>query len=142
MIRRQVDDELQAVYERLFACELLAREEIRNSISCLHIAEIVAANLGGVDVSEVERWRNSGCIFALGEPYQNCFPRFQFDGGQPKPIIRYILKVLEPKDPWHAAYWFYGANGWLDGGQPYLMVEDDPEQVLLAAQHANDEVSD
>jgi hypothetical protein len=40
MLRRQVYDELKAVYDRLFARELLAREEIRQSISCLHTVEI------------------------------------------------------------------------------------------------------
>ena len=47
--------------------ELRAREEIRNSISCLHVAEIVAANFRGADVSEVERWRNAGRVLTLGE---------------------------------------------------------------------------
>lgn len=69
-----------------------------------------------MDKSEDERWRRDGRIFSLGEPYQDCFPRFQFDGGQPKPIIRHVLKLLEPKD------------------------HSDPELVLLAAEHANDVV--
>ena len=137
-----MDDELKAVYDRIFARELLAREEIRQAISCLHIAEIVRLNFGQVEMPEIERWRDEGRIFSLGEPYRDCYPRFQFDGGQPKPIIRQILKLLEPKDEWHAAFWFFGANGWLEIGEPYLMVDSDPEQVLLAAQHANDVVSD
>jgi hypothetical protein len=37
---------------------------------------------------------------------------------------------------------FTAQTGWLDGGQPYLMVDSDPEQVLLAAEHSNDVVSD
>lgn len=137
-----VGDELKAAYERLFARERRAREEIRNSIGCMHVSEIVAANLGGVDASEVDRWRRDGRVFSLGEPYQDCYPTFQFDGGQPKPIIRHILRRLQPRDSWHAAFWFYGANAWLDAGQPFLMIDSNPEQVLLAAEHANDEISD
>jgi hypothetical protein len=138
----KMGDKLEAVYERLRAREMRAREEIRNSLACMHVAEIVAANLRGIDAAEVERWRLAGRIFSLGEPYQDCFPTFQFDGGQPKPIIRYILKLLKPEDSWYTAFWFYGANSWLDDGQPFLMVDSDPEQVLLAAEHANDEISD
>jgi hypothetical protein len=63
-----MNDELKAVCDRLFARGRRAREEIRDSIACLHVAEIVAANLRGVDVSEVERWRNAGRDFTLGEP--------------------------------------------------------------------------
>jgi hypothetical protein len=54
MLVAKLDDELKAVYERLFARELRAREEIRNSLSCIHVAELVAANLRGVDVPEIE----------------------------------------------------------------------------------------
>jgi hypothetical protein len=137
-----VGDELKTAYERLFARERKAREEIRSSIGCMHVSEIAAANLGGVDASEIDRWRRDGRVFSLGEPYQDCYPTFQFDGGQPKPIIRHILRRLQPRDSWHAAFWFYGANAWLDAGQPFLMIDSDPEQVLLAAEHANDEISD
>jgi hypothetical protein len=48
-------DKLKAVYERLRAREMRAREEIRNSLACMNVAEIVAANLQGIDAAEVER---------------------------------------------------------------------------------------
>jgi hypothetical protein len=67
-----VGDELKTAYERLFARERKAREEIRSSIGCMHVSEIAAANLGGVDASEIDRWRRDGRVFSLGEPYQDC----------------------------------------------------------------------
>jgi hypothetical protein len=42
MLVVKMDDKLKTVYDRLFARELRAREEIRNSLSCIHVAWMCA----------------------------------------------------------------------------------------------------
>jgi hypothetical protein len=42
MLVVKMDDKLKAVYDRLFARELRAHEEIRNSLSCIPVAWMCA----------------------------------------------------------------------------------------------------
>jgi hypothetical protein len=36
---------------------------------------------------------------------------------------------------WGIALWFASANGWLDGKRPVDLLEDDPKEVIQAAEH-------
>lgn len=100
------------------------------SAADLHaLAGSVAANRGALAFG----WKKEGRAFAV--PYKGAdrFPRFQFTDGQPRPVIRHILRALpEVMSPWQVALWFASGNGWLGGAAPADRLAD-TEKVVAAA---------
>ena len=79
------------------------------------------------------RWRREKRVFAVRGGRAQHFPRFQFADGNPRPVIKEVLKRL-PDDmtPWQIAFWFRSGNGWLDGKSPEEALGDE-DGVLNAA---------
>ncbi len=38
--------------------------------------------------------------------------------------------------------WFVGANAWLDDRSPVKLLDSQPDEVVQAAEHAKDRISD
>ena len=64
-------------------------------------------------------------------------PSFQFDEkGRPRPAVAKVIEILgKDTSDWGIALWFAGANGWLDGKRPVDLLEDEPKEVIQAAEH-------
>ena len=79
------------------------------------------------------RWRREKRVFAVRGGRAQLFPRFQFADGNPRPVIKEVLKRL-PDDmtPWQIAFWFRSGNGWLGGKSPEETLGDE-DGVLYAA---------
>ncbi|MEO3753754.1 hypothetical protein [Streptomyces sp. B6B3] len=65
-------------------------------------------------------------------------PDFQFDpdGGGPRPVVQYVNRLLlADRDPWGAADWWLGGNGWL-GGVPAQLLGRVPDVMLVEVARA------
>ena len=147
---------LDQVYEDLHRRELEARDELVAAYSLLLEAEIAAMNPSTGSPAEVRRWRREGRIFGVPHQGVDRYPAFQFKDGQPKRVIAQVLEQLSPADPaerddpaleppysdWAIAFWFCGANGWLEAGAPVDFLDINPTAVVVAASHARDLTSD
>lgn len=111
------------------------RAEYLDRVQCYKAAEVrEQSGLKPKNPSEpASRWKREGKIFALRKAGIDLYPSFQFRDGQPRPVIKRILTILE-KDysPWQIAFWFEGGNGWLDGAKPKNCLEQFDEVVLAA----------
>jgi len=86
------------------------------------------------------RWKREGRIFAIKYHGKDRFPVFQFEDGEPLPIIKSLLEILTRQlSSWQIAFWFTSGNGWLDGQAPVTCLKD-KEAVLYAAKNAASEV--
>lgn len=85
------------------------------------------------------RWKSARRIFGLRAGGRDVYPAFQFgDDGQPKPAMAAILARLPPTlSGWQTAFWFVGANGWLDGDAPVERLGD-VAAVVAAAERERD----
>lgn len=151
-----MDDELKAVYERIFARELLARDELCAKYPMFTEAAVVATNKPTGSPDAIRQWRREGRIFGVRYKGEDRYPAFQFENGMPKSVIAKILEHLSPEDlvarsnsdleppysEWATAFWFAGANGWLEGEIPVELIDLDPMAVVMAASHARDKTSD
>ena len=80
------------------------------------------------------RWKREGKIFAVRKGVSYFYPAFQFENGQPRPVIRKILaEIADRFTPWQIAFWFESGNGWLDGEEPQNCL-DRIEDVVMAAE--------
>jgi hypothetical protein len=85
------------------------------------------------------RWKAKGEIFSVAFKGEEFYPAFQFQDGQPRPVIKEVLVVLSDLTSWQKAFWFVSTNGWLNGAAPHDVL-DDPEAVLNAAKRETEEV--
>ncbi|HEU5137430.1 MAG TPA: hypothetical protein VFU13_19970 [Steroidobacteraceae bacterium] len=138
-----IDPRIQAVFDRWAAQEMVTRGNIVHTVA-MFTADSVPGPLNKPVVSwKIRAWRRRALIFGARYKGRDYFPAFQFRLGEPKPIVQQILCLVKPSDDWHAMFWFVGTNVWLDGiASPYEVMDLDPDQVLEAASHANDQVSD
>lgn len=137
-----LDRRLKAVYERMYRRELADREKIFNRFPAFLVNGIADSRGRSIRSEVVRGWLRERRVFAFQHRRHYHFPAFQFAAGEQKPIIAQSLSLVQPLDGWHAMYWFVGANGWLEAGSPVELLDLDPEAVLEAARHANDEMSD
>ncbi|MED5813442.1 hypothetical protein VST63_13855 [Mycolicibacterium sp. 050232] len=82
------------------------------------------------------RWQAEGRTFAVDHLGGRAYPAFQFGtDGNPRPVIRRVLKVLEPYglDGWETALWFTSATGWLDDRRPVDLLVGAADDVVAAA---------
>jgi hypothetical protein len=137
-----MDPKLQAVYDRLQARERDTREKIFRTYPSF-VATGVPGRLGkAIRANVVRSWWRHERIFAFRHAGHYYFPAFQFSNGAPKPLVRRLLKLVQPDYGWHAMYWFVGANSWLEDRSPVELLDSEPEEVVQAAEHANDCISD
>lgn len=88
--------------------------------------------------AKASRWKTERRIFSVPSRGVDFYPAFQFSpvSGEPLPVIRSLLEILESFDEWQTALWLAATNVWLDGERPMDVVERDPDAVLDAARHA------
>ena len=111
------------------------RDEYINETSMLTTGQIHRmSGLGSKNTSEPAlRWKAEGRTFAVRIGERDHYPRFQFEDGSPRPVMKAILAALPATmTPWQKALWFASGNGWLDGDEPQHRL-DDSESVVEAA---------
>jgi hypothetical protein len=137
-----LDPKVLAVYERMHARELEYREQVFELYPAIRVNKVPDRDHGSVCTNVVRRWLRERRIFAFIHRRHFWFPAFEFSGGEPKPVVRDILLLIQPVHGWEAMFWFVGTNGWLESGAPVDHMDRDPATVVLAASHANDVMSD
>ena len=81
------------------------------------------------------RWKAAGKIFGVRTGRREVYPVFQFKEGQPRPVVGEVLAALpDEMSGWQTAFWFVGANSWLDEDAPVDRLEDAAD-VIEAARH-------
>jgi hypothetical protein len=103
------------------------------------LAESRASNRAAL----ANRWRTEGRVLAVPVRDQLLYPGFQFTAeGKPRSAIQPVVHWLR-SDPhttdWQTALWFASPSGWLGGGRPVDLLDEDADAVLDAARR---EVSD
>jgi hypothetical protein len=139
-----IDDPLDDAYLALHEQQLQARQRLLKLMPMLeakHVAKF-AGHENKNTAQTASRWKTAGKIFSVPVSGTERYPEFQFKAGLPKPIIEELIQILNPRIEWDLAFWFASANGWLDGAAPMSMIDEQPERVLNAARHANDQISD
>ncbi|MYN64176.1 MAG: hypothetical protein F4X11_03995 [Acidobacteria bacterium] len=93
-----------------------------------------ASGLSPKNASEpASRWKRERRVFAVRHGGRDLYPAFQFEDGQPRPIVKRILReVPATATGWQIALWFASGNGWLDGAEPQDRL-DAPGEVVEAA---------
>ena len=93
-----------------------------------------ASGLNPKNPSEpTSRWKRERRVFAVRRGGRNLFPAFQFEDGQPRPVIKRILgEVPASATGWQIALWFASGNGWLDGAEPQNRLAAADEVVEAA----------
>jgi hypothetical protein len=87
------------------------------------------------------RWKRKGRIFSVDFRGEALYPAFQFDKGQPRPVIARIVRVLGSRgSEWQLALWLTSSVGWLDGQRPVDLLETNPEAVAEAADREAEEL--
>ena len=131
--RAEVRAELEADNARLRAdylqeTRMLSGPEIR-----------AASGLNPKNASEpASRWKRERRVFAVRRGGRDLYPAFQFEDGQPRPIIKRILREIPvAATGWQIALWFSSGNGWLDGAEPQDRL-DAPKEVVEAARRLAD----
>ena len=89
----------KAVYVRIFARELLARDELCAAYPMFTEAAVAAMSKPTGSSDAIRRWRREGRIFGVRYQGEDRYPAFQFENGKPKSIIAKILEHLSPTDP-------------------------------------------
>src|SRR5579872_2886214 len=91
----------------------------------------------GKAAGDWEPFRRESKVVALEYEGTTYVPSFQFDEkGRPRPAVARVIEILgEDTSDWGIALWFTGANDWLDGKRPVDLLEDDPKEVIQAAEH-------
>jgi hypothetical protein len=151
-------DALDEAYLRIHERELQARQALIKDTEMLD-AKAVHRHAGHKTTNPSQtagRWRQAGRIFSVPVGGVDHYPKYQFEGGEPKEAVAQVLEHLSPKDPaartdpereppfsdWAIAFWFAAANAWLDDQRPLDLLDKNPEAVVLAASHARDRISD
>jgi hypothetical protein len=83
------------------------------------------------------RWAQEGKIFAVKYEGQLWYPRFQFQGGEPLPMIGQVIQAFpNHANGWDFAYLFATPNANIGGRKPLELLKSDPERVLSLARAA------
>ena len=85
------------------------------------------------------RWKRERRVFAVRHCGRDLYPAFQFQDGQPRPVIRRILDEMPPSaTDWQIALWFASGNGWLaDGAEPQTQLANERDVVEAAREFAS-----
>lgn len=137
-----MDSELKAVYRYLAASERITREQVFRVYPSFVTTWVPGRFGNAVRANVVRSWWRHNRVFAFRHVGHYYFPAFQFANGAPKPLVRRLLKLVQPDDGWHAMFWFVGVNSWLGGRAPVELLNSHPDEVAQAAEHANDGISD
>ena len=127
---------LKAVYDRLQARERATREKLFREYPAFVATCVPGCSGRTVRASTVRSWWRYERIFAFRHAGHFYFPAFQFSNGEPKPLVKRLLKLVQPEDGWHAMYWFVGANSWLEGRLPVELLDSQPDEVVERGTHS------
>ncbi len=115
-----------------------AKQKVMNGTPWYTAPEL--AVLSGVTLTDLEvqlrLWKEKKDILSVVHERVELFPAYAFtDKLQPFDELKAILMLFDgKKNDWGTAYWFAGANGYLDGQRPQDVLQTDPDSVLLAAE--------
>jgi hypothetical protein len=138
-----MNPDLRAVYLRMYRRELAYREELFKRYPTFLVNEIPSGYGHSVPTLFTRCWIRERCCFAYRHDGHYRFPTFQFANGVPKAAVARVLGLPKPMAGWAVMYWFAAANAWLEEGvSPVSVLDTDSEAVLVAASHANDQISD
>lgn len=120
-----------------------AQEKVINSTEWVNSSEI--SELAGFKSKNksacAAKWKSSRKIFSVNYFAEELFPIYAFNkqnAFRPEEGLKPILDLFDgEKDSWGIAYWFAGANSFLDGKRPQDLLHEAPNRVLDAA---NDEL--
>ncbi len=86
---------------------------------------------------DYERLKQARRIFTVTHGNATYVPGFQFDDrGRPHPAVAKVIQILGKQiSDWGLALWFTAPNGWLDGKRPVDLLNEDPKEVVQAAEH-------
>lgn len=90
-------------------------------------------------ISLVARWIVSGRVIAIGTPWVDMLPLFQFDlrRAEVRPGVAMVCAELQGAlDDAELALWFVTPNEWLDGEVPALALRTRLPEVRRAARRA------
>jgi hypothetical protein len=80
------------------------------------------------------RWAAETRIFSVRFQGQQRFPRFQFQDGEPLPLISEVIHIFpEGATGWELAYFFATPNPNIEGRKPLELLKSDPSRVLSLA---------
>jgi hypothetical protein len=95
-------------------------------------------------VSQPNKWKKQGLIFAINHGGVDYFPGYGLDRDAGFRPVKALAKIIETfgghKGGWGMAYWFASVNGFLDGLRPQDVLAHDPERVLAAAKDEIEEI--
>ncbi len=134
-------DPLTSVIPELATENAEARAEFLREFSTLTADKV--ADLAGHEAKNrsvtASRWKDKGLIFAVRHKGSDLYPAFEFKEGEPHPTVAKVLAQL-PKSMsgWQIAFWFVGANGWLDGARPVDKLDAQKAVVEAARQEGLD----
>jgi hypothetical protein len=115
-----------------------AKQKVMNGTPWYTAPELAA--LSGVTLTDLEvqlrLWKEKKDILSVVHERVELFPAYAFaDKLQPFAELKAILMLFDAKkNYWGTAYWFAGANGYLDGQRPQNVLQPDPDRVLPAAE--------
>jgi hypothetical protein len=118
------------------------RARFREEVDCFTSRQV--AELAGHAASNASatatRWKSARRIVGLPWKDGDLYPAFQFQDGQPRPVIGRALAALPAAmTPWQIAFWFTSSNSWLDGATPEERL-DDADAVVTAAKRENEKL--
>ena len=96
----------------------------------------ILKEFGTLESGDYERLKDERKIFTVTHRNATYVPSFQFDEkGRPRPAVAKVIQILgKDTSDWGLALWFTAANGWLDGKRPVDLLNDNPEEVVQAAE--------
>jgi hypothetical protein len=81
------------------------------------------------------RWAKERKIFSVRFERKLLFPKFQFEHGEPLPVVADVMKVFAPEvSGWELAYFFVTPNMNIGGRKPLEFLRQDPKRLVSLAQ--------
>jgi hypothetical protein len=83
-------------------------------------------------------WKSKKLIFSIDHKGVDYFPSYALDPVthyRPRAAIKAVIDIFgDQKGGWGLAYWFASVNSFLGGRRPQDVINEDPEQVIAAAE--------
>lgn len=137
------DVPLKPVDMRLARLQAQAHRAIHEGTEWLTAQQLAElANLGpGNPVASVNRWKQTGKVFAIRRDGKDFFPRYAFGPDfRPLPAMAKVMTELVGYKAEQMAAWFESTSGFLGGARPRELLASDPDRVIAAARDAVDSV--
>lgn len=117
-----------------------ARDELLKEFGALTAEQVsdLAGSKAGNRSALASRWRSEGRIVGVPWHGRTLYPAFQFRDGRPSPVVERAGGILHDRglSGWSLALWFTTPSGRLWDRRPVNLLDEDPEQILAAADAA------